>query len=179
MDKNTLVIAVGACGNTISQNLIKNHSTLDTDFLYIDAEISYEESVIHDELTIGENGLGCGGNQECGRTKVLDSKTVIMQKFDGYSKIIFIAGLAGGMAGSVPLMAEWAEQKNIFAAGIAIMPFGFEGSRKIENAETALEKWKNSLKMIFVLEDDKFCKLAKSLKINIPIDAMDDFFNIP
>ena len=180
MEKNILAIAVGGCGNNIIQNLINSHSTSGTDLFYIDADnFAVEKSSVHDKLAVSEQRNGCGGDQEFGRTIILDSKAAIMNKFDGYSKIVFIAGLAGGMAGTVPLMAEWAGQENIFVTGTAIMPFEFEGPQKRENAETTFEKWKNSLKMIFVLENDKLCKLAECLKLNIPMDDLDAFFNIP
>ncbi|MCH7226962.1 cell division protein FtsZ [Haloferula sp. A504] len=101
-------------------------------------------SVAGERIQLGRNltkGLGTGGDPELGGQAVQEAEDEIRAALKS-RKIVFICvGLGGGTgSGSAPLVARIAREEGAFVVMFATMPFVFEGQRRREQAETALNE---------------------------------------
>jgi cell division protein FtsZ len=101
-------------------------------------------SVAGERIQLGRNltkGLGTGGDPELGYQAVQEAEDEIRAAIKG-RKIIFICvGLGGGTgSGAAPVVARVAREEGAFVVMFATMPFTFEGRRRREQAETALNE---------------------------------------
>ncbi len=101
-------------------------------------------SVAGERIQLGRNltkGLGTGGDPELGHQAVQEAEDEIRAALKG-RKIVFICvGLGGGTgSGSAPIVARIAREEGAFVVMFATMPFVFEGRRRREQAETALNE---------------------------------------
>jgi len=106
------------------------------------------------------NGLGCGMDAVLGEQAARAEKERIKKIFDGQDISIIIACLGGGTgSGSTPVFAEVAKEFKNLTLGIFIMPFPFEGEKRKQLAEEALEKLKESLNAYVVIPNESIFKL--------------------
>ena len=101
-------------------------------------------SVAKERIQLGRNltkGLGTGGDPELGNQAVSEAEDEIRASLKG-RKIVFICvGLGGGTgSGAAPIVARIAREEGAFVVMFATMPFGFEGRRRREQAETGLNE---------------------------------------
>ncbi len=97
-----------------------------------------------EKIQLGANltkGLGCGGDPELGRQAILEAEQQTRAAI-GNSKIVFICtGLGGGTgSGAAPILTRIAREEGAFVVVFATMPFAFEGKRRREQAEAALNE---------------------------------------
>ncbi len=97
-----------------------------------------------EKIQLGVNltkGLGAGGDPELGHQAVLEAEDQIRAAVKG-SRIIFLcSGLGGGTgSGAAPIVTRIAREEGAFVVVFATMPFAFEGKRRREQAETALNE---------------------------------------
>ncbi len=101
-------------------------------------------SVAGERIQLGRNltkGLGTGGDPDLGNQAVLEAEDELRAALKG-RKIVFICvGLGGGTgSGAAPIVARVAREEGAFVVMFATMPFVFEGRRRREQAETALNE---------------------------------------
>jgi len=101
-------------------------------------------SVAGEQIQLGRNltkGLGTGGDPDLGNKAVQEAEDEIRAALKG-RKIVFICvGLGGGTgSGAAPIVARIAREEGAFVVMFATMPFVFEGMRRREQAETALNE---------------------------------------
>lgn len=101
-------------------------------------------SVATERIQLGRNltkGLGTGGDPELGHQAVIEAEDEIRRALKG-RKIVFVCvGLGGGTgSGAAPIVARIAREEGAFVVMFATMPFVFEGRRRREQAETALNE---------------------------------------
>ena len=102
------------------------------------------QSVASEKLQLGPNltkGLGAGGDPELGKQAVMEIETEIREAVKGRSIVFLCVGLGGGTgSGAAPFVTRVAREEGAFVVVFATMPFSFEGSRRREQAETALNE---------------------------------------
>lgn len=101
-------------------------------------------SVAPEKIQFGRNltkGLGAGGDPELGKNAAAEAELEVRDALRD-RKIIFICvGLGGGTgSGSAPLVARLAREEGAFTVVFATTPFNFEGLRRREQAEAALNE---------------------------------------
>jgi len=100
--------------------------------------------VAREKIQLGVNltkGLGAGGDPELGHQAMLESEDQIRQSIKGRRIIFLCAGLGGGTgSGAAPIVTRIAREEGAFVVVFATMPFAFEGRRRREQAETALNE---------------------------------------
>ncbi len=101
-------------------------------------------SVAPEKIQIGRNltmGLGTGGDPEMGKRAAGEAELEIRDALRD-RKIVFICvGLGGGTgSGAAPLVARLAREEGAFTVVFGTTPFNFEGKRRREQAETALNE---------------------------------------
>ncbi len=100
--------------------------------------------VAGEKIQLGRNltkGLGAGGDPELGQQAMLESENEIRASLKGRPIVFICAGLGGGTgSGAAPILTRIAREEGAFVVVFASMPFAFEGLRRREQAETALNE---------------------------------------
>ena len=102
------------------------------------------QSVAGEKVQLGPNltkGLGAGGDPELGKQAVLEVEGQVRDALKGRSIIFLCVGLGGGTgSGAAPIETRLAREEGAFVVVFATMPFSFEGQRRRDQAETALNE---------------------------------------
>ncbi len=97
-----------------------------------------------DKIQLGLNltkGLGTGGDPELGHQAVLEAEQPIREAIKGCRIVFLCVGLGGGTgSGAAPIVTRIAREEGAFVVVFATMPFAFEGKRRRDQAETALNE---------------------------------------
>ncbi len=97
-----------------------------------------------EKIQLGVNltrGLGAGGDPELGHQAVLESEEQLRASIKGRRIVFLCTGLGGGTgSGAAPIVTRIAREEGAFVVVFATMPFAFEGRRRREQAETALNE---------------------------------------
>lgn len=110
-------------------------------------------------------GLGAGANPEVGAQAAMESKNEIQEILNTQTKMVFItAGMGGGTGtGAAPVIAQMAKSMNILSVGIVTMPFLFEGKIRMEQAQKGLEKMRDSVDALIVINNNKLREVYGNL----------------
>ncbi len=96
------------------------------------------------KIQLGANltkGLGCGGDPELGHQAVLEAEAQVRAAIKGRRIVFLCVGLGGGTgSGAAPIVTRIAREEGAFVVVFATMPFAFEGRRRRDQAETALNE---------------------------------------
>ena len=102
------------------------------------------QSVAGEKVQLGPNltkGLGAGGDPELGKQAVLEVESTVREAVKGRSIVFLCVGLGGGTgSGAAPIVTRLAREEGAFVVVFATMPFSFEGQRRRDQAETALNE---------------------------------------
>ena len=102
------------------------------------------QSVAGEKVQLGPNltkGLGAGGDPELGKQAVLEGEGQVRDALKGRCIIFLCVGLGGGTgSGAAPIVTRLAREEGAFVVVFATMPFSFEGQRRRDQAETALNE---------------------------------------
>lgn len=97
-----------------------------------------------EKIQLGVNltkGLGAGGDPELGHQAMLESEAAFRASIQGRRIVFLCTGLGGGTgSGAAPIVTRIAREEGAFVVVFATMPFAFEGRRRREQAETALNE---------------------------------------
>ena len=112
--------------------------SLNTDSRTLSASLAKEKIQLGLNLT---KGLGTGGDPELGQQAVLEAEDEVRDAIKGQRIVFLCVGLGGGTgSGAAPILARIAREEGAFVIVFATMPFLFEGSRRREQAEIALNQ---------------------------------------
>ncbi len=138
------VIGLGGAGANMLEHVARNADesaellALNTDVRTLNACIAGEKIQLGTHLT---KGLGCGGDPELGQQAVLEAEDAVRASLRGRRIVFLCVGLGGGTgSGAAPVVARIAREEGAFVVVFASMPFSFEGRRRREQAETALNE---------------------------------------
>lgn len=111
---------------------------LNTDIRALGACLAKEKVQLGINLT---KGLGTGGDPELGQQAVLEAEPEVRKALKGQRIVFLCTGLGGGTgSGAAPIVSRIAREEGAFVVVFATMPFFFEGRRRREQAETALNQ---------------------------------------
>ncbi|MGL5017942.1 MAG: cell division protein FtsZ, partial [Luteolibacter sp.] len=100
--------------------------------------------IAREKIQLGVNltkGLGSGGDPELGHQAALEAEEQIRASIKGRRIVFLCTGLGGGTgSGASPIITRIAREEGAFVVVFATMPFAFEGKRRREQAETALNE---------------------------------------
>ena len=111
---------------------------LNTDVRTLAACLAREKIQLGVNLT---KGLGAGGDPVLGHQAILESEEQVRASIKGRRIVFLCTGLGGGTgSGAAPIVTRIAREEGAFVVVFATMPFAFEGKRRREQAETALNE---------------------------------------
>jgi len=106
-------------------------------------------------------GVGAGGDPDLGREAALFSKNEIRDALDGNEMIFISAGLGGGTgSGAAPVVAEIAKSTGAIVVVFATVPFSFEGRRRQQQANEALERLGKSADALILFDNNRMGELV-------------------
>ncbi len=113
---------------------------------------------IGDKLT---RGLGAGGNPEIGRKAAEESADELYEVIRGADMVFIASGMGGGTGtGASPIIAQIAKELGALTIGVVTKPFSFEGSRRMQSAESGIETLKSQVDTLIVIPNDRLLQIA-------------------
>jgi len=110
------------------------------------------------ELT---RGLGAGANPDVGCKAAEDHREEIEEVLKGADMVFVTAGEGGGTGtGGAPVVANVARSLGALTIGVVTRPFGFEGKRRIVQAELGIERLRNEVDTLIVIPNDRLLSIS-------------------
>ena len=111
------------------------------------------------KLQIGEKltrGLGAGGDPEVGRQSALEDTEKIIEAIEGADMIFITTGLGGGTGtGAAPIIASLATELGALTVAVVTKPFGFEGRRRLRQAEQGLNELRECVDTVITIPNEQ------------------------
>jgi cell division protein FtsZ len=110
------------------------------------------------ELT---RGLGAGANPDVGCKAAEDHREEIEEVLKGADMVFVTAGEGGGTGtGGAPVVASVARSLGALTIGVVTRPFGFEGKRRIVQAEAGIERLRSEVDTLIVIPNDRLLSIS-------------------
>ncbi len=121
-------------------------------------------SRVPNKLQIGARitgGLGAGSNPEVGRQSALEDTDTILDILEGADMVFVTAGMGGGTGGgAAPVVARLARQLDALTIAIVTKPFGFEGGRRMAQAEMGIAELAASVDILTTIPNERLLRVA-------------------
>ena len=154
------VIGVGGGGsNAINHMFSQGIKGVDFVICNTDSQ-ALESSPVPIKIQLGvtlTEGLGAGANPKIGEQSAVESLEDIKAMLSTNTKMLFItAGMGGGTGtGAAPIIAKMAKDLDILTVGIVTIPFEFEGKMRNEQACAGVERLRDSVDSLIVINNNK------------------------
>jgi len=159
------VIGVGGGGGNAVNRMIQARME-GVEFIAANTDVqALKASQAPVKLQIGvrlTSGLGAGANPDVGRRAALEDSEKIIEALEGADMVFVTAGLGGGTGtGAAPVIASLASEMGILTVAVVTCPFGFEGKRRLQQAERGLKELLESVDTMIVIPNEKLLAVAK------------------
>ncbi|MES2622132.1 MAG: cell division protein FtsZ [Bacteroidota bacterium] len=140
-----------------------NFVVLNTDAQALDMSRIPNKIQLGPELT---QGLGAGANPAVGEKSAEESVIAIKELLSKNTKMVFItAGMGGGTGtGAAPVVARIAREMGVLTVGIVTTPFWFEGKSRYGHAIEGIEKLRENVDTLLIINNDKIREMYGNLK---------------
>lgn len=158
------VIGVGGGGsNAVARMMSAGVTGVEFHVLNTDLQ-ALQASPVPSKLAIGSkvtNGLGAGSDPSIGRLAALEDTERIIEILEGADMVFVTAGMGGGTGtGAAPVVAALAKELNALTVAVVTKPFGFEGPRRMKQADKGLADLASSVDTVISIPNDKLLSLA-------------------
>jgi cell division protein FtsZ len=159
------VIGVGGGGNNAVNRMIAAHVE-GVEFIAANTDVqALQVSNAPVKLQLGvklTSGLGAGANPDVGRRAALEDSDKIIEALEGADMVFVTAGLGGGTGtGAAPVIASLASEMGALTVAVVTRPFGFEGKRRMMQAERGMQELLESVDTVIVIPNEKLLAVAK------------------
>jgi cell division protein FtsZ len=157
------VIGVGGAGVNAVNRMIEAEVG-GVEFVAVNTDVqSLQQSAAHVTLQIGADetrGLGSGSDPDCGRAAAMEDYDKIKGLLKGSDMVFITAGSGGGTGtGAAPVVARIARELGALTVGIVTKPFGFEGSRRLQQAERGIEALAEEVDTLIVVPNNRLLSI--------------------
>jgi len=158
------VIGVGGGGaNAVARMM--NEGLTGVEFYVINTDgQALNASPVQNKLMIGSkvtHGLGAGSDPAVGRQAALEDTEKIIEILEGADMVFITAGLGGGTGtGAAPVVASLSKELNALTVAVVTKPFGFEGPRRMKQAERGLAEIGATVDTVISVGNDRLLALA-------------------
>jgi cell division protein FtsZ len=157
------VIGVGGAGSNALDRLILDGS-VNVDLVACNTDVqALAGSVAAQKVQLGRHvtrGLGAGGDPELGFTAAEEAAEEMRGLLQGIPLVIVCTGLGGGTgSGAAPLIVKIAREQNSLVLVCATLPFSFEGRRRSQQAQEALNAIQQHADAVMCFENDRMGEL--------------------
>ena len=162
------VIGVGGGGNNVVNRMVRS-GTKGVEFVAVNTDKqALNVSSATYKIQIGEkltHGQGAGSDPEVGRKSAEESRNQIAKALEDTDMVFITAGMGGGTGtGGAPIVAEIAREAGILTVGVVTKPFGFEGRRRMTQAEAGINELKTKVDSLVIIPNERL-KHATDQKI--------------
>ena len=173
------VIGVGGGGSNAINHMFKQ-GIKGVDFIVCNTDSqALANSTVPNKIQLGVNlteGLGAGANPDVGQQSAIESVAEIEKMLDSNTKMVFItAGMGGGTGtGAAPVIAQLAKERDILTVGIVTIPFQFEGKVRHQQALIGVEKLRNQVDSLIVINNNKLREVYGNLGFKAGFSKADE-----
>ena len=160
------VVGVGGGGNNAVNRMIEagikgvEFIAINTDKQALTKSAANQKIQIGDKITKGQ---GAGGKAEIGKKSAEESRSEIEQIVKDADMVFVTAGMGGGTGtGAAPIVAGIAKELGVLTVAIVTKPFGFEGRRRMIQAEEGIEQLKGNVDTLVVIPNDRLLDISNS-----------------
>ena len=162
------VIGVGGGGSNVVNRMVRS-GVQGVDFIAVNTDkqaLSISSATY--KIQIGEKltgGQGAGSNPEVGRKSAEESRSQIAKALEDANMVFITAGMGGGTGtGAAPIVADIAKEAGLLTVGVVTKPFGFEGRRRMLQAEAGIEELRSKVDSLVIIPNERL-KFATDQKI--------------
>jgi cell division protein FtsZ len=163
------VFGVGGGGSN-AVNHMYDQGIVGVNFVVLNTDAqALEMSQIPNKIQLGPaltQGLGAGARPEVGEKSAEESVEAIKELLSKNTKMVFItAGMGGGTGtGAAPVVARIAREMGVMTVGIVTTPFWFEGKGRYNHATEGIEKLRENVDTLLIINNDKIREMYGNLK---------------
>jgi cell division protein FtsZ len=172
------VIGVGGGGSNAVNRMIASdlqgvgYRVLNTDAQALIQSSAQKRFQLGQKLT---RGLGAGGNPVIGQKAAEESRAELQESLQGTDLVFIAAGMGGGTGtGAAPILAEVAKEVGALTVGIVTKPFGFEGRKRLRQAEEGIARLAEHVDTLIVIPNDRLRDAIAGAPLNEAFRAADD-----
>ncbi len=153
------VVGVGGAGVNAVNRMVEAEVE-GVEFLAVNTDQqSLQQSTADITLHIGAEltrGLGSGSDAAVGRQAAMEDYDRVKALLKGSDMIFITAGAGGGTGtGAAPIVARIAREVGALTVAIVTKPFGFEGSRRSEQAEAGITALAEEVDTLIVVPNNR------------------------
>ena len=173
------VIGVGGGGSN-AVNYMYSQGINGVDFVVCNTDAqALQNSPIPTKIQLGVSlteGLGAGANPEVGEQAAMESIQDIKDMLSTNSKMVFITvGMGGGTGtGAAPIIAKAARELDLLIIGIVTIPFSFEGKMRNDQAQKGIEKLRQYVDSLVVINNNKLREVYGNLGFKAGFSKADE-----
>ena len=172
------VIGVGGGGsNAVNRMIASDLQGVGYRVLNTDAQALLQSSA-NQRIQLGQKltrGLGAGGNPVIGQKAAEESRAELQQSLEGADLVFIAAGMGGGTGtGAAPILAEVAKECGALTVGIVTKPFGFEGRKRLRQAEEGINRLAEHVDTLIVIPNDRLRDAIAGAPLQDAFRAADD-----
>jgi cell division protein FtsZ len=107
-------------------------------------------------------GLGAGADPQIGEEAAAESRDEIKEVLKGADMVFITAGEGGGTGtGGAPIIGHVAHELGALTVGVVTRPFGFEGRRRAEQAQTGIKNLREEVDTLIVIPNDRLLQVVE------------------
>jgi cell division protein FtsZ len=153
------VVGVGGAGVNAVNRMVEAEVE-GVEFLAVNTDLqSLQQSTADITLHIGAEltkGLGSGSDANVGRAAAMEDYDRVKALLKGSDMIFITAGAGGGTGtGAAPVLARISREVGALTVAIVTKPFGFEGSRRSEQAEQGVSALAEEVDTLIVVPNNR------------------------
>ncbi len=154
------VIGIGGGGTNAINSMISVTQINGVDFVAVNTDAqALLTCQAPTKVQIGEQltrGLGAGGNPEVGQQAAEESREKIKEYLKDADMVFLTCGEGGGTGtGATPIVAEIAKEQGSLTVAVVTKPFGFEGARRMVNADEGINNLKDKVDTLIVIPNQR------------------------
>ena len=157
------VIGVGGGGNNAINSMIKRGLS-GVEFIAVntDSQVLELSQATH-KMQVGKNitrGLGAGADPNVGRQAHEEDREKLTKMLEGSDMVFVTAGMGGGTGtGGAPIVAQIAKSVGALVIGIVTKPFGWEGKRRMNNANEGIKELRQYVDSLIVIPNERLLNI--------------------
>ena len=184
-DVNSIIKVIGVGGGgSNAVNHMYSQGIVGVDFIVCNTDRqALDISPVPYKIQLGPNlteGRGAGMIPEVGMNAAIENIEEIRELLSKNTKMVFVtAGMGGGTGtGAAPVIAQVAKDLGILTVGIVTVPFSFEGRKRRQQAEEGLEKMRQNVDTLLIINNERLREFGKNMSLSDAFGHADNILTI-
>jgi len=184
-DVNSIIKVIGVGGGgSNAVNHMYSQGIIGVDFIVCNTDRqALDISPVPFKIQLKPNlteGRGAGMIPEVGMNAAIENIEEIRELLSKNTKMVFVtAGMGGGTGtGAAPVIAQVAKDLGILTVGIVTVPFSFEGRKRRQQAEEGLEKMRQNVDTLLIINNERLREFGKNMSLSDAFGHADNILTI-